>query len=126
MFTKISIVSIPVKDQDAAKSFYVNVLSCRVVEDMPMLPGSRWLRLEFPNVETRLVLANWFQQMPPGSVQGIVLITDDIVKTCAELNQRGLETSPIKQQPYGHESTFNDPDGNGWVLQQPVMANSTD
>lgn len=120
MFSKISIVSIPVKDQDAAKTFYVNVLGCKVIEDMPMMPGSRWLRLEFPGVETRIVLANWFQQMPPGSVQGIVLITDDIAKTCVELNRRGLATTPIKQQPYGKESTFDDPDGNGWVLQQPA------
>ncbi len=119
MFTKISIVTIPVKDQDAARDFYTNVLGCRVVEDMPMMPGSRWLRLEFPGVDTRIVLANWFKEMPPGRVQGIVLVTDDLAKTCQELNQRGLATSPIKQQPYGLESTFDDPDGNGWVLQQP-------
>lgn len=118
MFTKISIVSLPVKDQDIARAFYVNVLGCRVVEDQPMMPGSRWIRVEIPGVETRLVLANWFPQMPPGSVQGIVLITDDIVKTCAELKQRGLDTTPIRQQTYGQESTFKDPDGNGWVLEQ--------
>ncbi len=119
MFTKISIVTIPVKDQDAARAFYTDILGCRVVEDMPMMPGSRWLRLEFPGVETRIVLANWFKEMAPGSVQGIVLITEDIGKTCDELNRRGLATSPIKDQPYGKESTFYDPDGNGWVLQQP-------
>jgi catechol 2,3-dioxygenase-like lactoylglutathione lyase family enzyme len=125
MFTKISIVSIPVKNQNAAKSFYINVLGCRVVEEMPFRPGAQWIRLEFPGVETRIVLANWFQQMPPGCVQGLVLITDDIAKTCAELKQRGLEISPIKQQPYGQEATFNDPDGNGWVLQQPAPVMKT-
>ncbi len=119
MFSKISIVTIPVKDQDAARAFYTDILGCRVVEDMPMMPGSRWLRLEFPGVETRIVLANWFKEMPPGSVQGIVLITDDISKTSEELKRRGLAVSEIKQQPYGQEATFDDPDGNGWVLQQP-------
>ncbi len=119
MFSKISIITIPVKDQDASRAFYTDMLGCHVVEDMPMMPGSRWLRLEIPGVETRIVLANWFKEMPPGSVQGIVLITDDLAKTCQELNQHGLATSPIKQQPYGLESTFDDPDGNGWVLQQP-------
>jgi len=120
MFSKISIVTIPVKDQDAAKTFYTTVLGCQVLEDMPMMPGSRWLRLEFPGVETRIVLANWFQQMPPGCVQGIVLITGDIIKTSIELKMRGLAVSEIKQQPYGLEATFDDPDGNGWVLQQPA------
>jgi catechol 2,3-dioxygenase-like lactoylglutathione lyase family enzyme len=122
MFDKISIVSIPVKDQQAAKTFYTAVLGCRVVEDNPMMPGSRWLRLEFPGVETRIVLANWFAQMPPGSLQGIVLITDDIIRTSKDLRDRGLEISEIKDQPYGKEGTFYDPDGNGWVLQQPAQS----
>ena len=120
MYSKIAIVSIPVKDQDISKSFYLNMLDCRVLEDMPMMPGSRWLRLEIPGVETRIVLANWFKQMPPGSVQGIVLVTENLAETCDELKQRGLAVSPIKQQPYGLEATFDDPDGNGWVLQQPA------
>jgi catechol 2,3-dioxygenase-like lactoylglutathione lyase family enzyme len=120
-FSKVSIVSVPVKDQDVSKNFYTSILGCRVVEDNPMMPGSRWLRLEFPEVETRIVLANWFQQMPPGSLQGIVLITDDIVSTRQELTERGLEVSVIKDQPYGKEAVFYDPDGNGWVLQQPAV-----
>jgi uncharacterized glyoxalase superfamily protein PhnB len=70
-------------------------------------------------VETRIVLATWFKQMAPGSQQGLVLNTQDIDKTVAELNGRGLEISPIKNQPYGREAVFNDPDGNGWVIQQP-------
>ncbi len=122
MFTKFAIVTIPVKDQDAALSFYTKVLGCKLVQDMPMMPGSRWLLLEFPGVETRIVLANWFKHMPPGGVQGVVLYTRDMHKTVAELKQRGLAVSEIKEQPYGLEATFDDPDGNGWVLEQPAAA----
>jgi catechol 2,3-dioxygenase-like lactoylglutathione lyase family enzyme len=120
MFTKISLVSVPVKDQDVSKSFYVDVLGCRVVQDQPFLPGTRWIRLEFPGVETRIVLVTWFPQMPPGSLQGVILNTDDIAITSAELRRRGLDVSQVKQQPYGLEATFYDPDGNGWVLLQPA------
>ncbi len=120
MFTKIAIVTLPVKDQDVAKAFYINVLGCKEIEDMPMMPGSRWIRLEIPGVETRIVLANWFKQMAPGSLQGIVLLTDDIEETRAELTSRGLEVSPIKDQPYGKEAVFYDPDGNGWVIEEPL------
>ena len=35
MFTKISLVSIPVKDQSTSKSFYVNILGCKIVQEMP-------------------------------------------------------------------------------------------
>ena len=120
MFTKISLVSVPIKDQDASKSFYVNILGCRVLDDQPFLPGTRWIELEFPGVETRIALVTWFSQMPPGSLQGIILKTDDIETTCGELRRRGLEMSQVKQQPYGLEATFYDPDGNGWVLLQPA------
>jgi catechol 2,3-dioxygenase-like lactoylglutathione lyase family enzyme len=120
MFNKIAIVSIPVNDQDISKKFYTEVLGCKVLEEMPFGPSSRWIRLEFPGVETRIVLVNWFSQMQPGSLQGLVLITDDIVKTRAELIHRGLIVSEIVRQPYGQEATFSDPDGKGWVLQQPA------
>ena len=121
MFTKITIVSIPVKDQEVSKKFYNDVLGCKVVEEMPFGPASKWIRLEFPGVETRIVLVNWFPQMQPGSLQGLVLVTNDIAKTRAELTQRGLVVSEIAQRPYGQEASFSDPDGNGWVLQQPVQ-----
>jgi hypothetical protein len=67
------------------------------------------------------MLVTWFPQMPAGSVQGIVLATDDIASAHAELKKRGLSISDLDKQPYDNEATFSDPDGNGWVLQQPAM-----
>ncbi len=122
MFNKIGLISIPVKDQQTAKVFYTEVLGFKVVIDMPFGPNpdTRWLMLEYPGVETRIVLVTWFPQMPAGSVQGIVIHTTDIAKAHAELKQRGLKISEINKQSYGQEATFSDPDGNGWVLQQPA------
>ena len=51
MFHKIAIVSIPVKDQDASKKFYTEVLGCKLVEEMPFGPTARWIRLEFPGLK---------------------------------------------------------------------------
>jgi catechol 2,3-dioxygenase-like lactoylglutathione lyase family enzyme len=121
MFTKIRVISIPVKDQEVARKFYTEVLGGKVEADMPMGPDSkmRWISLQLPGVETRLTLVTWFPQMPPGSAQGMVLATDDLSAAYADLKRRGLKLSDIKDQPYGRECTFSDPDGNGWVLQQP-------
>ena len=122
MFKRIAVISIPVKDQQAAKSFYTNVLGGKVTSDMPF--GSdgvtRWIQIQLPGVETSLTLVNWFPQMPPGSAQGMVLATEDMAGTHAELKRRGLAISDIAHQPYGQEATFSDPDGNGWVLLQPA------
>jgi catechol 2,3-dioxygenase-like lactoylglutathione lyase family enzyme len=120
MFNKITIVSIPVKDQDVSKKFYTEVLGCKVVEEMPFGPAAKWIRLEFPGVETRIVLVTWFPQMPPGSLQGFVLITNDIAKTHKELKKHGVVISEIASKPYGQEASFSEPDGNGWVLEQPA------
>src|SRR5437667_6590720 len=118
MFSKIALVSIPVKDQEAAKAFYTNKLGCKVVQEMPFGPNTdtKWIRLELPGVATQIVLATWFPQMTPGCIQGLVLATNDIANAHAELKRRGLAISPIEKQPWGQEATFNDPDGNGWVL----------
>jgi len=122
MFNKIAIVSIPVSNQSESKTFYTEILGAKVLEEMPFGPNAKWIRLELPGVETRIVLVTWFPQMRPGCVQGLVLTTDDIVKTHSELKKRGLVISAIKKQPYGQEATFSDPDGNGWVLQQPALS----
>jgi len=118
MFDKVAILSVPVSDQDRALEFYTEILGGKVVQDMPFAPGTRWLKIELPGVETQLVLATWFSDMNPGCLQGVVLSAKDIAKTHAELKKRGLDISEIDEQPYGKEATFADPDGNGWILQQ--------
>jgi len=122
MFHSISVLSLPVKDQQVAKSFYTEILGCQVLADVPFGAASekRWLQLQLPGVETTLALVTWFPQMQPGSVQGIVLATADITRAHRALKERGLAISAINHEPYGQEATFSDPDGNGWVLQQPA------
>ena len=45
---------------------------------------------------------------------------DDLEKTLAELTARGVAFAEdeIQEAPWGRWKTFDDPDGNGWVLQQ--------
>jgi catechol 2,3-dioxygenase-like lactoylglutathione lyase family enzyme len=122
MFTNIRVISVPVVDQQVAKDFYTSVLGATVEMDMPFEQGGpqRWVMLRLPGLETRLTLVTWFPQMPPGSLQGVVLATADIDAAHAELKRRGLQIADISDQSYGRECTFHDPDGNGWVLQQPA------
>ena len=119
MFDRIALLSIPVKDQKAAKKFYTEKLGCTLIEEMPFgTPDTLWIRLALPRADTELVLVTWFPQMKPGSVQGGVLTTKNLAGTHAKLKARKLDISDIRKQPWGLEATFRDPDGNGWVLQQ--------
>ena len=117
----LRIVSIPVKDQQAAKRFYREMLGFEVRMDAPFMPGGRWIELAPAGAQTTITLVSWFEAMKPGGVTGLVLETDDIDGDRALLSERGLQISPIEPAPWGRYATFSDPDGNGWVLQQSAV-----
>jgi catechol 2,3-dioxygenase-like lactoylglutathione lyase family enzyme len=119
---RISIISIPVKDQQAAKRFYSEVLGFEVVRDDPMGPDQRWIQLEPAPGETSITLVTWFPQMAPGSLTGIVLETNNLDEAYALYTARGVALAPIETAPWGRFSTFADLDGNGWVLQEAMPA----
>ncbi len=57
MFDRIGLLSIPVKDQKAARKFYIEKLGCTVKEEMPFgTPDTLWIRLALPGADTELVL----------------------------------------------------------------------
>ena len=117
----IDIVSIPVSDQDAARTFYRDVLGFQVLRDDPFGDG-RWLQLALPNARTSITLVTWFEDMPAGSVRGLVLATDDLDADHERLVRQGVGMSDISTAPWGRFATFADPDGNGWVLQAAPSA----
>lgn len=118
----IQVVSIPVSDQEAAKTFYVETLGFELRADASFGEGEhqqRWVEVAPAGASTRLTLVTWFAQMPAGSIQGLVLQSDDLQGDYAALGARGLSfNGEIQQAPWGTFATFSDPDGNGWVLQE--------
>lgn len=115
---RIDIMSVPVSNQDRAKSFYRDMLGFEVVRDNPMGPERQWVQLGLLGADTTITLVTWFEAMPPGSLRGMVLDALDIEATWNELVAKGLKISEIQDAPWGRYATFSDPDGNGWVLQQ--------
>ena len=118
MIDTIGIISLPVSDQQAAKRFYTEVLGFKIIRDNPMGPGQQWVQLGPKGAQTSFTLVTWFDSMKPGSLAGIVLETGDVVAEVARLRARGLAISDLQEQPWGTFATFEDPDGNGFVLQQ--------
>lgn len=114
----IDILSVPVKNQEEGKRFYRDVLGFRVLSDDPMGENQRWVQLGLPGAQTSITLVNWFDAMPPGCLQGVVLRTADLDSDHTALRERDLEISDIDNAPWGRYATFTDPDGNGWVLQE--------
>jgi catechol 2,3-dioxygenase-like lactoylglutathione lyase family enzyme len=116
---RISVVSIPVSNPDTSKDFYVGVLGFEVEMDQAS-PAMRWVMLRLPGAETAITLTTWFETMPPGSLRGTVVRVPDIEAAAAELRAKGAidDDDEIESAPWGRWVTVEDPDGNGWVIQQ--------
>ncbi|MCP3414080.1 VOC family protein [Bradyrhizobium brasilense] len=121
---KLEVVVIPVSDVDRAKRFYEN-LGWRLDADFVRADGSRALQLTPPGSPTSI-------HLDKGSALPRFLIVNDIEAARADLIARGVDVSevfhrgaagrvkgPDPERPsYGSLATFNDPDGNVWLLQQ--------
>jgi catechol 2,3-dioxygenase-like lactoylglutathione lyase family enzyme len=116
----LEVISVPVSDQERAKQFYAGQLGFTVQMDDTFGQGMRWVMLQPPGSGTGITLVTWFDTMPAGSLRGTVLGCDDLEKTIDELTARGVtfNEEEIQEAPWGRWKTFDDPDGNGWVLQQ--------
>jgi catechol 2,3-dioxygenase-like lactoylglutathione lyase family enzyme len=115
--THLLVVSIPVSDQDRARAFYQDVLGFELIADTSMGSEQRWVQFGPRGAQTSITLVTWFETMPPGSLKGLVISTTSLDADYAELTRRGLKLTPIETAPWGRYATFDDPDGNGWVLQ---------
>ena len=113
------IVSVPVSDQQRSKQFYRDVVGFELLREEPMGPGQSWIQLAPRGCLTTIALVTWFEDMKPGALQGVMLNVTDIERDHKELSGRGLQLAEIKQEPWGRYTTFQDPDGNGWILRQP-------
>ncbi len=115
----VAVVSVPVSDQERAKAFYVDTLGLELVRDDSSIPGMRWIQVRPDREDTQFSLVNWFDTMPAGSLQGLVLTSDDLDEEYRQLRARGVEfDGPPQQQPWGMETVLHDPDGNQLILHQ--------
>lgn len=113
---QLAVVSVPVSDPERSKTFYRDVVGFQVQRDEPMGPTARWIQMKPPSGPAGITLVTWFDTMPPGSAQGLVLETADIERAHGKLRANGLAITDIQDAAWGRFATFFDPDGNGWVL----------
>jgi catechol 2,3-dioxygenase-like lactoylglutathione lyase family enzyme len=133
MITKMSITNIYVLNQDSAFDFYVNKLGFKLVDDIPMGPGTRWLTVSPPEqpdlqlVLFQLTINKLFPEdtykfmvelIKKGTFGCGVLQCNDIYATYEELKAKGVEfLKPPTKEFYATEAMFKDDSGNYFSLQ---------
>jgi catechol 2,3-dioxygenase-like lactoylglutathione lyase family enzyme len=136
---KLEVVVIPVSDADRAKRFYSD-LGWRL--DIDYSDGDDYRVIQFtpPGSGCSIIFGENVANAAPGSAKGLHLIVSDIRAACDELARRGVGISePFhdadgifhhaggpslisgpnpQRKSYASYASFNDPDGNEWVLQE--------
>ena len=126
---KLELVVVPVSDVDRAKSFYAERLGFTVDVDHRAGEDFRVVQLTPPGSACSITL---MRNKAAGSLQGLHLVVRDIEAAREQLVSRDVAVSePFHfgangQTPglhpdrsdYGSFLTFEDPDGNGWLVQE--------
>jgi predicted enzyme related to lactoylglutathione lyase len=116
----VAIVSVPVKDAQRAKNFYVDKLGFKVTAEVidAMGPGKSWITVQPKAGGASLTLVTWFETMPAGSLRGLVLTTEDLDAEHARLKKAGVDIGEVRSESWGRFTTLRDSEGNDLVLQQ--------
>ena len=118
MDMKLELVAVPVSDVDRAKAFYTDQAGFNADHDHTVSDEVRFVQLTPPGSACSIALGKGVIDAPPGSVEGLQLVVDDIEAAHAELAGRGVDVSDVQDFPWGRFVFFADPDGNRWAVQQ--------
>ena len=133
---KLEAITIPVSDVDRAKEFYTR-LGWRLDADFRQ-GDDRAIQFTPPGSACSIHLGKNLTTAAPGSVQNLWLVASDIEAARADLLARGVAVSEVfhftgfnriapgarvsgpapERHSYGSFVSFDDPDGNGWVVQE--------
>ena len=123
MDLKLEVIPIPVSDVDVAKAFYTEQVGFGLDHDVRPSESMRVVQMTPPGSACSVVIGVGLPLGEPGSLEGAQLVVDDIEAVRKTLADRGVEVGDVQQ--LGPEGTpgsrfvfFEDPDGNGWAIQE--------
>ncbi|GAA3749157.1 VOC family protein [Salinactinospora qingdaonensis] len=117
----LEVVAVPVTDVERAKSFYRDQVGFRLDHDTWATETMRVVQLTPPGSACSIVVGIGLIESAPGSLKGLQLVVPDIEAARAHLVEHGVAVSEIQQFSTADGGTFvffDDPDGNGWAVQE--------
>jgi catechol 2,3-dioxygenase-like lactoylglutathione lyase family enzyme len=118
MDMRLELVNVPVSDVDRSITFYTEKLDFSLDHDHDIGGGVRFVQLTPPGSACSISIGTGLSGMPPGVLEGLQMVVDDAEAVHAELTARGVGVSEVQKFDWGTFVFFEDPDGNGWALQQ--------
>jgi catechol 2,3-dioxygenase-like lactoylglutathione lyase family enzyme len=127
---QIAAISLLVSDYDEAIAYYTGTLGFDLLEDTPLEPPKRWVRVAPPSGGAALLLARAATEMQrtrvgdqTGGRVFLFLHTDDFRRDYERLRARGVTFCEApREEPYGTVAVFEDLYGNRWDLIEPTSS----
>ncbi|MFZ0013374.1 MAG: VOC family protein [Acidimicrobiia bacterium] len=128
---RLEALVLPVADVDRAKDFYTGVGFDLDVDHQPN-DDFRVVQFTPPGSPCSIIFGTGLGETAQSPVRGMHLVVTDIEAAVADLVGRGVVPGSIfhitpdgtfdgvdpHRTDYGSYSAFDDPDGNGWVIQE--------
>lgn len=127
---KLELIVVPATDVDRAKEFYVEKAGFEELVDVS--PGGKFRVVQLNPKGSACAIAIMHAPERAGKVHGLHLVVEDIEAARAELVGRGMQPSEPFHFPNGVQTegldpergnyqsffSFEDPDGNVWLVQE--------
>jgi catechol 2,3-dioxygenase-like lactoylglutathione lyase family enzyme len=114
---KLELVFVPVDDVDRAKAFYTSI-GFVADHDHQVSDELRFVQLTPPGSACSIAIGTGLVEAEPGSAVGMQLVVDDAEAARAELEAAGVPAGDLQDLPWGRFTSFADPDGNRWSVQE--------
>ncbi|MDX6367401.1 MAG: hypothetical protein QOK30_2477 [Nocardioidaceae bacterium] len=123
MECRIELIFVPVTDVDRAIEFYVDKVGFTLDMQARVNDEVRFVQVTPPTSACSIAFGTGIGDMVPGTQDGIQVVVPDAEAARQELVSRGVDATPVEVLEWGSFTSFSDPDGNTWTVQQlPVRA----
>jgi lactoylglutathione lyase len=117
--SNVRTIGVPVSDQDAALSFFVDTLGFAPQMDAELQPGFRWIEVAAPGSPVSVALVAASDTAPSGVDTGIRFTTPDAEAEHAAMTTAGVDVDELLRWPgVPPMFDFRDPDGNTYYVSQ--------
>lgn len=126
---KLELIPLPVSDVERAIAFYADTLGFHKDVDVQPSEGVRVVQLTPEGSRCSIGFGTGLEVYAgvPGSARGLHLVVEDLGATRAELLDRGVQVSEIRDYGGGvRGADFADPDGNSFELQEMAWRTGAD
>ena len=115
---KIELITVPVTDVDRAKAFYVDQVGFVADHDQRVSDTLRFVQLTPPGSACSICFGEGLTEAEPGSQNSIQVVVASAQETYERLRANGVEATEVVELDWGFFTSFSDPDGNTWSIQE--------